>query len=234
MEARIAPASSESSSRRYCTPRETIDLLSKGRQAAFAMEPSDRIVYWNRPCEALLGYPAARVLGKRCYEIMAGHDENGNTYCCRSCPVSRQARVGAGFVHPFNLVLRDAEGRERSIRFRTFAVPAIHPELSVIVHVVCESDDGLTDFEKRLARGAERQPSLLPGLRAPRFPSYDLTPRQKEILVGFAEGSSTSELAGRLHIAPVTVRNHTRSILLKFEVHSKLAAVAFAYRNQLL
>jgi two-component system nitrate/nitrite response regulator NarL len=61
-----------------------------------------------------------------------------------------------------------------------------------------------------------------------------LTGREKEIIIGFAEGLSTNKVAERLGIAAVTVRNHTQRILLKFSVHSKLAAVVQAYRNHLL
>jgi two-component system nitrate/nitrite response regulator NarL len=45
---------------------------------------------------------------------------------------------------------------------------------------------------------------------------------------------STSAIARKLGIAPVTVRNHVQSILQRLDVHSKLAAVVYAYRHQLI
>jgi two-component system nitrate/nitrite response regulator NarL len=43
---------------------------------------------------------------------------------------------------------------------------------------------------------------------------------------------STAGIAKKLAIAPVTVRNHIQSILQRLDVHSKLAAVVYAYRHQ--
>ena len=232
MEARTDRGPLESPPRRSISPREAIDLLSKSRQAAFGIDAAERIVYWNLPCEALLGYPARKVLGKHCFDVIAGRDENGNHYCSRNCPISRQARSDEP-VHPFTLGLTDAAGRERAIRFRTFAVPAVHVDLSVVIHIVADREDRLSETEAELAsfsmgRAVARWPMTSSA------PILTLTSREKEIIFGFAEGLSTNRVAAKLGIAPVTVRNHTQRILLKLNVHSKLAAVVFAYRHQLL
>lgn len=219
-------------SRRRASPRETIDLLSRSRQAAFGIDATERIVYWNRPCETLLGYAAPKVLGKHCFEIVAGRDENGNRYCSRNCPIPQQARSDDDPVRPFTLTLLDAAGRERAIRFRTFVVPAVRAELSVVVHVVAEKGSELSATDAELASLSASAPAARWPMR-PAAPVM-LTVREKEIVLGFAEGLSTTRVAEKLCISPVTVRNHTQRILLKLDVHSKLAAVVFAYRHQLL
>jgi DNA-binding NarL/FixJ family response regulator len=61
-----------------------------------------------------------------------------------------------------------------------------------------------------------------------------LTSREKEILRCLSEGLSTTAIAKKLFIAPVTVRNHIQNLLHKLDVHSKLAAVVFAYQHNLL
>ena len=71
---------------------EALDRIARSGEAVFAIDSSDRIILWNKKCEELLGRPARAVLGKRCYDVMAGRDENGNVYCYRSCPVAHQAR----------------------------------------------------------------------------------------------------------------------------------------------
>ena len=38
----------------------------------------------------------------------------------------------------------------------------------------------------------------------------------------------------KLFISPVTVRNHIQNLLHKLDVHTKLAAVVFAYRHELI
>jgi hypothetical protein len=49
-----------------------------------------------------------------------------------------------------------------------------------------------------------------------------------------AQGFTTDGIAEDLFISPVTVRNHIAKILSKLDVHTKLAAVAFAYQNGLV
>jgi DNA-binding NarL/FixJ family response regulator len=61
-----------------------------------------------------------------------------------------------------------------------------------------------------------------------------LTSREKEILTCLGSGLTTAGIAKKLFISPVTVRNHVQSLLHKLDVHSKLAAVVFAYRHQLI
>jgi DNA-binding NarL/FixJ family response regulator len=61
-----------------------------------------------------------------------------------------------------------------------------------------------------------------------------LTPRETEILKLLAQGMTTPAIAAKLFISPVTVRNHVAAILNKLDVHSKLAAVIFAYRQRLV
>lgn len=48
-----------------------------------------------------------------------------------------------------------------------------------------------------------------------------LSPREQEVLISLAEGSSTRELADRLFISEHTVRNHLKAIYRKLGVHSR-------------
>jgi DNA-binding NarL/FixJ family response regulator len=61
-----------------------------------------------------------------------------------------------------------------------------------------------------------------------------LTPRETEILSALASGRGTLEVAASLHISPLTVRSHVKSILSKLGVHSKLEAVTLAIRTGLI
>jgi DNA-binding NarL/FixJ family response regulator len=56
----------------------------------------------------------------------------------------------------------------------------------------------------------------------------ELTQREIEILGLLMRGMSHRAIAEELHIAVNTVRTHTHNIQLKLNVHSNLAAVAFA------
>ncbi len=61
-----------------------------------------------------------------------------------------------------------------------------------------------------------------------------LTAREQQILQLLAEGLAATAISGQLYISRATVRNHTQHILAKLGLHSKLEAVAYAYRHGLI
>ncbi len=214
---------------------EAIDLLSKSGEAAFAIDSGDRIVYWNRGCEELLGFEPQKVLGKHCFDVMGGRDENGNVYCYRNCPVAHQARdEDQPEVHPFHLLVKDKSGNEKRLSISMFAVPAVRPSLSAVIHVIREDGAPPSALEKSLAESAVNATATRWPMTTSEGNKVELTSREKEILRCLAEGLSTPAISDRLFIAPVTVRNHVQNILQKLDVHTKLAAVVFAYRHQLI
>ena len=63
--------------------------------------------------------------------------------------------------------------------------------------------------------------------------SYDLTPRELEIIELLAAGQSQAAIAERLVLSEKTVATHIQHILPKLGVHSRAEAVAFAHRQGL-
>lgn len=61
-----------------------------------------------------------------------------------------------------------------------------------------------------------------------------LTPREYQVLRGFAVGQSTREVAANLHLTENTVRSYTKSLLAKLGANSRLQALAIARRLRLL
>jgi len=61
-----------------------------------------------------------------------------------------------------------------------------------------------------------------------------LTPRETEVLQAMAEGLDSQQVAARLAISPVTERNHVANILAKLGVHSRLQALVFALRHNVV
>jgi DNA-binding CsgD family transcriptional regulator len=213
---------------------EALDRIARSGQAVFAIDSSDRVILWNKKCEEMLGKPARSVLGKRCYDVMAGRDENGNIYCYRNCPVAHQAREKQNDpVHRFQLSVDIGKGGRRSIEVSLFAIPSYHPALSTVVHVLREGKQKTSALERELAKESDDREPLWPMTTKEGAP-IDLTAREKEILRCLGEGLSTPAIAKRLFIAPVTVRNHIQAILHKLDVHTKLAAVVFAYQHELI
>lgn len=61
-----------------------------------------------------------------------------------------------------------------------------------------------------------------------------LTPRELEVLRALAEGLSDKEIAERLYVGVGTVRTHVVHVLEKLGVHSRLQALVFAVRHDLV
>jgi len=61
-----------------------------------------------------------------------------------------------------------------------------------------------------------------------------LTPREHEVLQALADGLSDKEIADRLYVGIGTVRTHMASILSKLELQSRLQALVFAVRHNLV
>lgn len=211
---------------------ETLDRISRSGQAVFATDGADRIVLWNKGCEALLGKTARSVLGKRCYEVMCGNDGNGNLYCHRSCPVAYQAREMKDHpVKPFELSVKTGDGKEKKVSTALFTIPDYHPALTKLVHVLRPAADRAeTEASKPKGEPLAPPPPRLDG----RGEAVGLTMREKEILSCLVRGLATAAIAKQLCIARVTVRNHVQSVLQKLDVHSKLEAVVLANRLQLV
>jgi len=64
--------------------------------------------------------------------------------------------------------------------------------------------------------------------------SHGLTERELEVLRGLADGASSRQLAEHLFISLNTARNHVQRVIAKLGAHSRLEAVAIAYRTGIL
>jgi two-component system NarL family response regulator len=82
----------------------------------------------------------------------------------------------------------------------------------------------LAEFNALSRRAEERQRSSAP----------KLTDRELQVLRLVAKGMSNREIATELFIAENTVKNHVRNLLEKLGMHSRMEAVLFAMRENLL
>ena len=212
---------------------ETLDQIARSRDAVFATDSGDRIILWNKKCEALLGRTARSVLGKRCYEVIGGRDVYGNTYCIRGCPVVFQTRERPQEpVHRFSLSISVGENGRKAFAYSLFAIPAHHPALSTLVHVLRQRQKE-SRLERQLAREARVNDPLWP-ITANGSQSVTLSEREMETLRYLARGMTTAAIGEQLLISGPTVRNHIQHILEKLGVHSKLGALVFAYQHGLI
>jgi DNA-binding CsgD family transcriptional regulator len=213
---------------------ELLDLLAAADPPAFATDADNRVVFWNRGAERVLGRRAEHALGRQCHEIMGGRDIFGNRFCHESCGVIAMTRKGEP-VHGFEIVVPSTPGPDRHLSVTILQVPAAQPDAFTIVHVLTAIDES-----SRLARALEQiGATATPGenlqiqRRASPAPvgEVPLTGRQIEILRWVSAGLQNKEIAQKLDISLATVRNHIHNILEKLGVHSKLEAVSLAFRR---
>ncbi len=214
---------------------EALDRIAQSDDAVFAFDGNDLVILWNKRCEELLGRPAYQVLGRHCFDVMCGRDAYGNRYCCRTCPVNDQARHHPEDpVRNFSLDVNVPNGGVKRLTVSTFTIPALRSSPATLVHVLRDPSAKPSSLERDLAAAVQEKPQA----RGPTRPTDGelgrLTAREQEILRHMAQGLTTSKIAEALFISPVTVRNHIARILAKLDVHTKLAAVAHAYRHGLV
>ncbi len=214
---------------------EILDQITKSGEAAFALDRADRIIFWNDACARLLGFPADEVLGRFCYDVIGGRDGHGNVHCYRNCPVMHQVRTARHELNDFCLSMETAFGDRAEFAISIVTVPAERPHLTTIVHVIRPVEQREGTLGTRLARTAAEMKAQLRVVRpAEPAPRSELTRREKEILHCMSRGMATARIATTLYISPITVRNHVQKILEKLDVHTKFAAVAFAYQSGLM
>jgi NarL family two-component system response regulator LiaR len=101
------------------------------------------------------------------------------------------------------------------------------------------SGDELANAVRRAAQGQstlapEAAQALITATTRPPSVGYDLTEREREVLVLMIEGLNNREIAERLFISGSTVKNHVSSILSKLGTVSRTQAVAMAVENKIL
>ena len=171
-----------------------------------AVDPEHRIVFWNRGSERLFGWRSPQVLGRRCHEIFGGRDVFGNRCCYTGCSPCVMLRAGES-VRPFEMQVSRGSG-PITLRVTSVSLGGNGSGTPLIVHT----------FE------ATGVPSRVAVSDPP------LTPREREVLCLIAAGLQNKEVAQKLGLSLATVRNHVHNVLEKLGLHSKLEAVALAFR----
>jgi PAS domain S-box-containing protein len=193
------------------------ELVASTAEPAFAVGAGGEVIAWNRGIEELLGRPATEVIGTPCHDVLCGRDSFGNRYCDRHCALHGMAHREEP-VHSFELVAKGGDGHDVPVRLSVLRMSAGSGHF--LLHVLQPI------AETQPTAKNDRTSGTLP---AP-WPVEELTPRELEVLQLLAGGSSTQDIAETLHIGITTVRSHVQNIISKLGAHSKLEAVASAYR----
>lgn len=192
---------------------------------AFTSGPDETLTGWNQAAERLLQTRAGEVLGRSCHEVVAGHDQFGNLYCGRNCPIRRMARSDNS-IFSFRLDVADAAGERLPLNISIVVVdgrPDCGPSLVHLLEPMFGELDGRLEFE-------DHPGSLSPSTRR----IERLTAREVEVLRMIGTGAATGDCAAALGISKVTIRNHIQRCLRKLDAHSRLEAVRLAERLGIL
>jgi len=212
---------------------DALDLISQSASAAFAIDRQDRIIYWNEGATRLMGYTGDEVLGRFCFNTIAGIDAFGNRYCTKECPMV-VAAAGGSEMEPYLIDVQTKKGDRRKFSVKPIALPSGGEHFSCLMHLIEPADSKEVDLLVETLRQLAGQP--VKGDRPapspePMISVSPLTTREREILELLSNGYAAINIAARLDLAHATVRNHIQNILRKMEVHSQVEAIAVAFRR---
>ncbi len=91
-------------------PERILDHTSDG---IYVVDPSCRILFWNKPAERITGWRAEEVVGKRCSEDILVHvDSHGRPLCSPDhCPLHKAIATGMPAGKPYVLYAKCRDGR---------------------------------------------------------------------------------------------------------------------------
>jgi DNA-binding CsgD family transcriptional regulator len=225
---------------------DLLDLLSSGEPPAFANDQNNRVIFWNKGAERLMERTASQALGRLCHEIFCGKDPFGNRFCSENCAVTSSLKRHEP-VNRFEITTGD-RNRPRMIGMTVVEIPDWRPGYFTAVHIMDQIDDK-SRLARELARLRENNggvaqrgdgsvPVAFHGSKPAAGPAPEadttvepLSDRELDVLRAIASGQANKDIANSLHISVATTRNHVQHILKKLNVHSKLEAVALAFRN---
>jgi PAS domain S-box-containing protein len=214
--------------------------LSITADGAFVIDENQLVVFWNQAAEELVGYSFDEVVGRPCYEVLAGRDERGRSVCRQNCHVFSLTLAAEG-VKNYDTCVSTKNDELRWINVSIFAIPASADDPKpLVVHLFRDATQKKQNeqfiYDVMGAAKHLQHAHLLQtdhGVSAD-GPAPDLTGREGEVLALLAHGLNTRDIAQQLSISPSTARNHIQNILHKLQVHSRVEAVAYAFEHGLV
>ena len=144
--------------------KHVVDGLPDG---VYFTDHERRIIYWNRAAEALSGYTAQEVLGRRCSENFLMHvDESGCLLCVADCPLSRT--LADGLPHRADVYIHHKSGHRVPVEVRVRPIWGGNGEVVGAIEVFNDNSRqrALRERAKDLAKFAFLDPASQVGNRS--------------------------------------------------------------------
>ena len=126
----------------------------------------------------------------------------------------------------------DAETHQRAVKLGAMGLVSKAEASEVLLTAIKKLHAGEAWLEGSLTAAVLSQISRTPE-SSEKSKIESLTKREREIIVLIAQGLKRTQIADKLCISEITVRNHLTSILYKLKVSDRFELVFYAYRHGL-
>ena len=134
------------------TPDGLFGWLASAPCGAFAVSLDQTIVFWNGGARAVLGDSAGRVVGQKCYEVMAGATDSDLTPdCAGGCASMRYVRVGM-IPAPMGMMMRCASGARKLLKVQPMVVSGVGDSGPLVVYLFDDTAEQSLTGVRRLGK----------------------------------------------------------------------------------
>lgn len=220
---------------------EILQIMASSTDGVFAVGADNKIVFWNKSAQKIMGYKPKEVLGKSYKEIIPATDFNGNPVCLKKTGFKKENNNDVNRVHNYEIITHSIKANRIWLSISVFYVPEGLDKYGMSVYIFRDITRQKI-YEKIIKEVisktdiADQLKITIPSIKKDNniSPPNRLTTREREVLLLLADGYSTKFISSNLYIALSTLRKHIRNIYSKLQAHSMLDAVAKARQNNLI
>jgi PAS domain S-box-containing protein len=220
---------------------EILQILANSNDGVFAVGADNKIVFWNKSAQNILGYKAKEVLGKSYKEVIPAKDINGNPVCLRNYNPKKANNCDKG-VEYYEILTNSNKANKICLSISVFYIPRSLDEYGMTVFIFRDITRQKI-YEKIIQEViskteiADKLQITIPSIKKDDNkirPPCRLTSREREVLILLADGHTTKFISSKLYIALSTLRKHIRNIYSKLQAHCMVEALAIARKTNLI
>ena len=119
--------------------------LESAPYSAYAVSLEQKIVFWNRTAELILGFSSREVLGQRCCDVTTGTGSRGlRPECLGGCTSIRYMRAGL-IPPPARLPMLCSSGSYKWVSATPMIIAGIMDGAPMLVHLFDDAEEAQVD-----------------------------------------------------------------------------------------